>query len=78
MRLILKNFKKLVVQHTGLFLLLFISIAFSVFGVLFLSGLVLTRNKWYGCVGGLAAGCLLLFMSTRYTGQVISLERPGL
>lgn len=38
MRLILKNFKKLVVQHTGLFLLLFISIAFSVFGVLFLSG----------------------------------------
>ena len=45
-------------------------------GVLFLSGLVLARNKWYGCVGGLAAGCLLLFMSTRYTGQVISLERP--
>ena len=38
MRLILKNFKKLVVQHTGLFLLLFFSIAFSVFGVLFLSG----------------------------------------
>lgn len=45
-------------------------------GILFLSALVLARNKWYGCVGGLAAGCLLLFMSTRYTGQVVSLERP--
>ena len=45
-------------------------------GVMFLSAAVLSCNKWYGCVGGLAAGYLLLFMSTQYTGQVVSLERP--
>lgn len=29
------------------------------------------RDKWYGCIGGLIVGCVLPYMGTQYTGQII-------
>lgn len=44
--------------------------------VMFVSSFVLLKNKWYGCIGGLVVGGVLIYMSTQYTGQVIDVERP--
>ena len=44
--------------------------------VMFVSSFVLFKNKWYGCIGGLVVGGVLIYMSTQYTGQVIDVERP--
>ena len=44
--------------------------------VMFLSSLFMFKNKWYGCIGGLLVGFVVIFMSTQYTGQVIDIERP--
>ena len=44
--------------------------------IMFLSSLFMFKNKWYGCIGGLIVGFVLIFMSTQYTGQVIDIERP--
>lgn len=44
--------------------------------LLFVSALLLWRGKWWGCLGGVLAGMVLIDMSTRYTGQVIEIEGP--
>lgn len=44
--------------------------------VLFLSALLLSKGRWYGCAGGFGLGCTLIYMSTRFTGQVIAAELP--
>lgn len=44
--------------------------------VMFISAVVLLKRKWYGCIGGFIAGCVLIYMSTQYTGQIINIERP--
>ena len=45
-------------------------------GILFLSVFLLCKDRWYGCVGGFLPGCALIYMSTRFTGQVIAVELP--
>ena len=44
--------------------------------VMFISSTFLFKNKWHGCIGGLIFGSVLIYMSTRYTGQIIDIERP--
>lgn len=51
-------------------------LAYFWISILFLSSLFMFKNKWYGCIGGLLVGFVLIFMSTQYTGQVIDIERP--
>ena len=45
-------------------------------GILFLSAFLLCKDRWYGCVGSFLPGCALIYMSTRFTGQVIAVELP--
>ena len=44
--------------------------------VMFASAVVMLKHKWYGCIGGFFVGCVLIYMSTQDTGQVIDIERP--
>ena len=44
--------------------------------LLFVSGLLLWREKWWGSLGGILVGMVLIDMSTQYTGQVIEIEGP--
>lgn len=43
--------------------------------IMFVAAVVMFKQKWYGCIGGLAVGCVLIYMSTQNTGQIIN-ERP--
>ncbi len=45
-------------------------------GLLAVSAYVMYHGKWYGCIGGVMVGCVLITMSTQYTGQVIDVEKP--
>lgn len=45
--------------------------------LLFGSGILMYKGKWYGCLGGIAVGCTLIWMSTVDTGQIIPIERPA-
>lgn len=45
-------------------------------GFLVLAAILMTKNKWWGCIGGIVVGITLIYMSTQYTGQVIDIERP--
>lgn len=42
----------------------------------FISGLLLDKGKFWGSVFGLIPAVAFMYMSTRYTGQVINLELP--
>ena len=44
--------------------------------IMFISAVVMLKDKWYGCIGGFTVGCVLIYMSTQYTGQPINIERP--
>ncbi len=44
--------------------------------ILFFSSVLMIKGQWYGCIGGLVVGCVLIYSSTQYTGQVIDIERP--
>lgn len=44
--------------------------------MLFLSALLMVKNKWFGCLPGILVGVFLIWMSVQYTGQVIDIERP--
>lgn len=44
--------------------------------IMFVSAVVMLKRKWYGCAGGFVVGCMLIYMSTQYTGQAIDIERP--
>ena len=41
-----------------------------------LAGILLRKDKWWGCLFGIAMGAVLLHMGSRHTGQVMDLERP--
>ena len=45
-------------------------------GMLFMSAVLLAKNKWFGCMPGILVGAILIWMSYQYTGQVINIERP--
>ena len=44
--------------------------------MLFLSALLMAKNKWFGCIPGILVGILLIWMSFRSAGQVIDIEMP--
>lgn len=44
--------------------------------IMFRSAVVMLKDKWYGCIGGFIVGCVLIYMSTQYTGQHVNIERP--
>ena len=43
--------------------------------MLFIAGLLMKDNKWWGCVLGIAIGILLIYMGNQETGQIIK-ETP--
>ncbi len=43
--------------------------------LLFASAILMMRKKWWGSIGGVITGAVLINMGTQYTGQVIS-ETP--
>lgn len=42
---------------------------------LLISGILMNKNKWWGCIFGIAIGVLLIYMGTQETGQIIK-ETP--
>ncbi len=42
---------------------------------LFLSGVLMSSHKWWGCLFGVVVGGILIYMGTQYTGQIIN-EMP--
>jgi len=42
---------------------------------LLISGILMNKNKWWGCIFGIAIGLLLIYMGTQETGQIIK-ETP--
>lgn len=44
--------------------------------IMFASAIIMFKEKWYGCIGGFIFGCVLIYMSTQQTGQIINIERP--
>ena len=44
--------------------------------MLFVSAVLLAKEKWLGSIPGVLVGILLICMSFQYTGQVIDIERP--
>lgn len=44
--------------------------------MLFLSAVLMTKKKWFGCIPGILVGAILIWMSFQSTGQVIDIERP--
>ena len=41
-----------------------------------LAGIQLRRDKWWGCLFGIAMGAVLLYMGSQAAGQVINIELP--
>lgn len=39
--------------------------------LLLVAGLLMSRNKWWGCIFGILIGILLIYMGSRETGQII-------
>lgn len=44
--------------------------------LLLVSAVLMCKGRWWGCIGGLAVGAVLLWMSTRCTGQTLDIEGP--
>lgn len=44
--------------------------------MMFVSAVIMSKNRWWGCLFGLAVGIKLIQMSMADTGQVIDIERP--
>lgn len=44
--------------------------------LLIVSAVFMSKGKWWGSLGGVIVGLMLIYMSTQYTGQVIDIERP--
>lgn len=56
----------------------FVSINPFVWGALILlciSGILMNKNKWWGCIFGILIGVLLIYVGSRETGQIIK-ETP--
>lgn len=43
--------------------------------LLLISGILLNKNKWWASILGILIGCLLIYMGTQETGQIIK-ETP--
>lgn len=43
--------------------------------LLLVGAVLLSKNKWYGSITGILIGCLLIYMGTKETGQIIK-ETP--
>ena len=43
--------------------------------MLLVSGTLMNKNKWWGCLGGIIIGLLLIYMGNQETGQIIK-ETP--
>lgn len=43
--------------------------------LLLVSAILMLKNKWWGCIGGLFTGGILIYMGMQYTGQIIN-ESP--
>lgn len=43
---------------------------------LFVSAVLMSKKKWYGCIPGVLVGAILICMSFHSTGQVIDIEMP--
>ena len=43
--------------------------------MLLIAGLLMSQNKWWGCIFGIVIGILLIYMGTQETGQIIK-ETP--
>lgn len=50
-------------------------LAWCFVALLFVSAVLMLKNKWWGCIGGLLTGGVIIYMGTQYTGQVIN-ESP--
>lgn len=81
--------KKVIYFTPAIFGLMFYSLlaVFSGFGAihpavwlcivaLFVSAVLLSKKKWYGCIPGVLVGAILIWMSFQSTGQAIDIERP--
>ena len=44
--------------------------------MLFVSAVLMSKKKWYGCIPGILVGVILIRMSFQSTGQVIDIEMP--
>ena len=44
--------------------------------LLIVSAVFMSKGKWWGSLGGIIVGLVLIYMSAQYTGQVIDIERP--
>ena len=44
--------------------------------MLFVSAVLMTKKKSFGCIPGILVGILLIWMSFQSTGQVIDIEMP--
>lgn len=44
--------------------------------MLFLSAVLMTKKRWFGCIPGILVGVILIWMSYQYTGQVTNIEKP--
>ena len=44
--------------------------------MLFVSAVLLTKQKWFGSIPGILVGVILIWMSFQSTGQVIDIEMP--
>lgn len=44
-------------------------------GMLLISGFLMNKNKWWGCVFGILIGIFLIYMGNQETGQIIK-ETP--
>lgn len=55
-----------------------VSLIFFVWIALFLMcGFLLSKDKFWGGILGILPGIHLIYMSTKYTGQVINIELPS-
>jgi len=81
--------KKVIYFTPAIFGLVFYSLltVFSGFGairptvwlciaMLFVSAVLLTKQKWFGSIPGILVGAILILMSYQSTGQVIDIEMP--
>ena len=44
--------------------------------MMFVSAVIMSKNRWWGCLFGVSVGIKLIQMSMTDTGQVIDIERP--
>ena len=44
--------------------------------MLFVSAVLLTKQKWFGSIPGILVGVIVIWMSFQSTGQVIDIEMP--